>query len=190
MAKKITLIICFTLIAIFAGLVIASVAIQHDFKSDISKPDSVEIVNKANRHFYTADEQINLDTIYEKFQSQTKVQYLSALLNGTLKSQKSEITQSAMLSYSGTGKFYLIFHYNQTQKLKLSNGTNYDYSKFLFEVDKTDSMKRLSIYVIDDAKSTAETYKYCYTISQYCDLTNLYNYFDSLNPNFISGSTL
>ncbi len=175
--KKAIIITCVSLILVLLSTILFLALYQRNFAYDFTKPELVEV------NGWTG-EKIDSEKIYEELTGSSSQSILSSAFNQS-QVKKPRITKNYSLrTFTGSLQYMITLRWNEEQTLML-NGEEYNdssnYSKKYKEIrceisnDCKDIM--LKFYVMD----LTETNKYIYTIEQYGDYTQLYEYLSSIN---------
>lgn len=171
MAKKIGAIITLVLIGLVvtATIIMANIKVSHNI--NYNKPTSVWVSYNNGAHAEVKNEE-QVNKILNYMDEATEESFLNALLNKTLKEKpQAKKYRSTTSNIPSNSKFYLIFHYDNMQKLE--GVDNVYYSELVFTV--SDTAEEAKVYVSEDGSMT---YKYYYVLN--VNYSEIYNYLTSL----------
>lgn len=172
MKKKIMLIVCYGLIALFVGAIIALAIIPKNYLMKIENPDKITIENiteKQSAFYNVSQENFNkedYDKLVSEFRNAFQQSIITSLFTGNLGAKQTITAVSSVTKPSSGLEVKLEYFENQNvyvngQLYKDPNFTSRQVQtkclRFFFENDS--DFTNVSVYIIDSTQAEEEYYK-------------------------------
>ncbi len=169
MAKKITAIVSLTLFAavIIATIVLANIKVNHNIK--YRTPEHMSVTYDGNIQTEIVDEK-EKEHILKLMKNATSENMLTAIFKNTLNKKPKLVNfKETSSSIPGTNDFYLIFTYNNPQKI--DGVEDFYYVDLVFTISNTKGAKEMKVYISEDGSMNYRKY---YEID--VDYSEIYDY--------------
>ena len=165
MAKKIGAIVSLSIIGILILTTIIMANVSVDYSVECAKPTSVFVLYNSNDPNKVREIKApNSETVINLINDASKEKALTALFNGNInKEAKLNLVSSAGTSVPTTSGFYVIYNYENKQKVEDDNGNAVYYDELIFTVNNVEGTALVKVYLIPDATKSM-TYTHCFDL--------------------------
>lgn len=191
MQKRIWAIVSLSIIGILIIATIIMANVDVNYKINCANPDFMWLQNADGNEVRVEGEQY--DEILNYINNASKESSLTALFGGRINDTAEVTTNSSTTSSSipSTTNYYVIFEYNDPQKLMVGNnsykdgdGNEYYYRELVFTVNPSEESGQVRVYIKPFYNSNGEaeiieTYNRYYLVT--ADFGDLYNYLKESN---------
>lgn len=191
MQKRIWAIVSLSIIGILIIATIIMANVDVNYKINCVNPDFMWVQNADGNEVRVEGEQY--DEILNYINNASKESSLTALFGGRINDTAEVTTNSSTTSSSipSTTNYYVIFEYNDPQKLMVGNnsykdgdGNEYYYRELVFTVNPSEESGQVRVYIKPFYNSNGEaeiieTYNRYYLVT--ADFGDLYNYLEESN---------
>ena len=185
MQKRIWAIVSLSIIGILIIATIIMANVDVNYKINCANPDIMWVQHAGGNQVRVEGDEYN--EILNYINNASKESSLTALFGGRINDTATVTSNgSTATSIPSTTNYYVIFEYNNSQKLMVGNnsykdgdGNEYYYSELVFTVNPNDESCEVKVYIKPFYNSNGdaeiiETYTRYYTVT--ADFSGLYNY--------------
>lgn len=190
MQKRIWAIVSLSIIGILIIATIIMANVDVNYKINCANPDIMWVQHASGNQVRVEGDEY--DEILNYINNASKESSLTALFGGRINDTATVTSNgSTATSIPSTTNYYVIFEYNNPQKLMVGNdsykdgdGNEYYYRELVFTVNPSDESGQVRVYIKPFYNSNGdaeiiETYTRYYTVT--ADFSGLYNYLQDSN---------
>lgn len=190
MQKRIWAIVSLSIIGILIIATIIMANVDVNYKINCANPDIMWVQHASGNQVRVEGDEY--DEILNYINNASKESSLTALFGGRINDTATVTSNgSTATSIPSTTNYYVIFEYNNPQKLMVGNdsykdgdGNEYYYRELVFTVNPSEESGQIRVYIKPFYNSNGdaeiiETYTRYYTVT--ADFSGLYNYLQDSN---------
>ena len=190
MQKRIWAIVSLSIIGILIIATIIMANVDVNYKINCANPDIMWVQHASGNQVRVEGDEY--DEILKYINNASKESSLTALFGGRINDAATVTSNgSTATSIPSTTNYYVIFEYNNPQKLMVGNdsykdgdGNEYYYRELVFTVNPSEESGQVRVYIKPFYNSNGdaeiiETYTRYYTVT--ADFSGLYNYLQDSN---------
>lgn len=190
MQKRIWAIVSLSIIGILIIATIIMANVDVNYKINCANPDIMWVQHASGNQVRVEGDEY--DEILKYISNASKESSLTALFGGRINDTATVTSNgSTATSIPSTTNYYVIFEYNNPQKLMVGNdsykdgdGNEYYYRELVFTVNPSEESGQIRVYIKPFYNSNGnaeiiETYTRYYTVT--ADFSGLYNYLQDSN---------
>ena len=190
MQKRIWAIVSLSIIGILIIATIIMANVDVNYKINCANPDIMWVQHASGNQVRVEGDEY--DEILKYINNASKESSLTALFGGRINDTATVTSNgSTATSIPSTANYYVIFEYNNPQKLMVGNdsykdgdGNEYYYRELVFTVNPSEESGQVRVYIKPFYNSNGdaeiiETYTRYYTVT--ADFSGLYNYLQDSN---------
>lgn len=190
MQKRIWAIVSLSIIGILIIATIIMANVDVNYKINCANPDIMWVQHASGNQVRVEGDEY--DEILKYINNASKESSLTALFGGRINDTATVTSNgSTAASIPSTTNYYVIFEYNNPQKLMVGNdsykdgdGNEYYYRELVFTVNPSEESGQIRVYIKPFYNSNGdaeiiETYTRYYTVT--ADFSGLYNYLQDSN---------
>ncbi len=190
MQKRIWAIVSLSIIGILIIVTIIMANVDVNYKINCANPDIMWVQHASGNQVRVEGDEY--DEILKYINNASKESSLTALFGGRINDTATVTSNgSTATSIPSTTNYYVIFEYNNPQKLMVGNdsykdgdGNEYYYRELVFTVNPSEESGQVRVYIKPFYNSNGdaeiiETYTRYYTVT--ADFSGLYNYLQDSN---------
>lgn len=190
MQKRIWAIVSLSIIGILIIATIIMANVDVNYKINCANPDIMWVQHASGNQVRVEGDEY--DEILNYINNASKESSLTALFGGRINDTATVTSNgSTATSIPSTTNYYVIFEYNNPQKLMVGNdsykdgdGNEYYYKELVFTVNPSEESGQVRVYIKPFYNSNGdaeiiETYTRYYTVT--ADFSGLYNYLQDSN---------
>lgn len=190
MQKRIWAIVSLSIIGILIIATIIMANVDVNYKINCANPDIMWVQHASGNQVRVEGDEY--DEILKYINNASKESSLTALFGGRINDTATVTSNgSTATSIPSTTNYYVIFEYNNPQKLMVGNdsykdgdGNEYYYRELVFTVNPSEESGQVRVYIKPFYNSNGdaeiiETYTRYYTVT--ADFSGLYNYLQDSN---------